>query len=72
MKAIKQKQCHSCPKFKSARADCYGPAVDQIVYDEKDQEWWMDNGEYATGPIFSCPFCGEKLEQEQIDVTESG
>ena len=54
---------HSCAKFKLAKCASYGIAVDSIEYWEDRKEWWMDNGEYATGPIFYCPFCGELLKR---------
>ena len=57
---------HKCPPFDKAMAEYfgpfYGPAVTDIQLRLDTKQWWMHNGEYATGPIHYCPFCGEDLD----------
>lgn len=53
---------HECDGLANAESAMYGPAVDTIELDGNG--WWMNNGEYATGPIMFCPFCGVTLEAE--------
>lgn len=51
---------HDCPRFREAREGLYGAAVTDINYNA-DEQWVMENGEYATHPIYYCPFCGIEL-----------
>jgi len=52
---------HKCENFKKAYKAAYGHAVTEIYF--FDKTWRMGNGEYDTGPISHCPFCGEKLRE---------
>lgn len=39
--------------------DC--PVSDEWIFQEDSYDWWLCiSGEYI-GPIFYCPYCGEKL-----------
>ena len=58
---------HKCPAFEKQEEGRFGSAVKTIstqrlgTYENGPDWWWMDNGEYATGPIHYCPFCGGDL-----------
>jgi hypothetical protein len=65
---------HRCQQLEDKVPVYYGPAVTHIYYGvERDmyeemsgpdiEAWWMGNGEYGSGPIVACPFCGERLEK---------
>ena len=58
---------HKCSGFEEAGEGLWGSAISDICFnpvwykDMFEVGWWMDNGEYATGPIYYCPFCGIEL-----------
>jgi hypothetical protein len=61
-------QEHSCKEFANTLLDeteteeqYWGGAVSSILFDTKANMWLMSNEEYATGPVWFCPFCGIKL-----------
>ena len=69
---------HECDKMSLAKHGGYGTAVNNITlllesFDRKTGKWvkeigsfWeMGNGEYSDYPVIACPFCGEKLENNE-------
>jgi hypothetical protein len=63
---------HKCVAMKLAREGLWGSAVTDIrttipqdfqdpAHDGTVDVWCMENGEYATYPIYYCPFCGTVL-----------
>ena len=64
---------HKCEQLATTKVVGYGPAVTDIWYSDEDPAgWYMDNGEYSSGPIVCCPFCGVRLafprRKEHLDA----
>jgi len=61
---------HECLNGNSQYYITPGWAVSNIIFletwldewgEDVPGDWFMSNGEYISGPIVACPFCGERL-----------